>query len=149
MKTLNRIVINAPIQAVYAAAQGVVEWPRLLRHYRWIRIFEDQGGRRLVEMAASRDGFPCKWTSRQRLFPRQHKVYYLHVRSFWTKGMEVWWLLKRIRGGATEVVITHDLPPISNPIRRWFYAQIIGGLFVHDVADKTLAGLKRRLEAGS
>jgi hypothetical protein len=146
LQTLNRTVIRAPWKRVYDAAERIVSWPRLLPHYRWVSIFEDHGRRRQVEMAAQRSGFPCKWQSLQVLYPHQKKIYYLHTRSFWSQGMEVWWTLKPQNDGSTEVSITHDMPPAGNPVLAWFRQHIVGDFFVVAIADKTLAGLKRHLE---
>jgi ribosome-associated toxin RatA of RatAB toxin-antitoxin module len=147
MNTHNHIKIQASPKKVYEAAQRIVEWPRLLAHYRWVTVFSESKTSRQVEMAASRNGFPCKWQSEQILYPKQKKIYYRHTKSFWTKGMEVWWILKPLKGGATQVLLTHEMPPRSHFISRWFYSYVIGHLFVENIADKTLAGLKRHLEA--
>src|ERR1035437_9427573 len=114
MKTLNRIAIHASLKTVYAAAERIVDWPKYLPHYRWVTIFEEKPGVRKVEMAAFRNGFPCKWQSEQVLYPYLNKVYFRHTRSFWSLGMEVWWILRPLKGGMTEVTITHDMPPSSN-----------------------------------
>ena len=146
MKTLNRITIKAPLKAVYAAAQGIVDWPKFLPHYRWVTLFEDKKGVRQVEMAATRDGFPCKWQSVQVLHPRQNKVYYRHTRSFWSQGMEVWWILIPLKDGSTEVTITHDMASSPGFPGSWFLQHVVGDFFVHNIAAKTLAGLKLHLE---
>jgi hypothetical protein len=43
-------------------------------------------------MAAHRDGFPVRWTARQRLEPAQHRIHFTHVRGI-SRGMEVTWFL--------------------------------------------------------
>lgn len=136
----------APWKAVYEAAQKIVEWPRILAHYRWVTIFEDKGHRRHVEMAAHRSGVPCQWQSEQILYPHEKKIYYRHTRSFWSEGMEVWWILNPQHDGSTEVTITHGMPPSSIPGLGWFRQHIVGDLFVVAIADRTLSGLKRHLE---
>jgi hypothetical protein len=146
MKTLNQALIRAPLGAVYAAALHVVEWPKFLPHYRWVKILEPGKGGSRVEMAASRDGFPCLWQAQQVPYPRQHKIYFRHTRSTWSQGMEVWWILKALPGGATEVTISHDMPPAGNPFASWFRQRVVGDFFVHDIADKTLKGFKLHLE---
>ena len=59
--------------------------------------------------------------------------------------MEVWWLLKKAKGG-TEVTITHDMQPSRNPLLQWFRQVVVGKIFVENIAGKTLAGLKKHLE---
>jgi hypothetical protein len=141
LKTVNRITIRAPWKKVFEAAEAIVEWPRLLEHYRWVTLL---GGAQ-VEMAARRGPIPCKWQSDQVAYPRQKKIYYKHTKSFWSQGMLVWWILKPLKNGGTEVTITHDMPK-ANFLKAWFQQHVIGGLFVEPIAAKTLAGLKRHLE---
>lgn len=146
MQTLNQIQIQAPIGDVYGAAERIVDWPRLLPHYRWVTVFSETGKKRDVEMAAWRSGFPCVWQSDQVLYPKEKKVYYLHTRAFWTKGMQVWWILKARGPRLTEITLTHDMPPTAVPLLGWFRQHIVGELFVMNIAERTLAGLKRHLE---
>ncbi|MGH7441425.1 MAG: hypothetical protein ACREKE_02000, partial [bacterium] len=100
-----------------------------------------------VEMAAHRDGVPCRWTSDQVLDIGKRRIYYRHIRSTWTRDMDVWWILTSRGKNQTAILLTHDLPPEPG-FRGWFRQNIIGDLFVHNIAAKTLAGLKRYLEAG-
>ena len=145
MKTVNTITIRAPMRQVYAAAARVEDWPRLLSHYRWVHVLSGKGLDRVVDMAAFRTGLPCRWVSQQKLFPAKHKVYYLHLQSIFTQGMVVWWILKT-KGKFIEITLTHDMPA-RGALRAWFDQHIVGDLFVHHIAGKTLAGLKRHLEA--
>ena len=145
MKTVNTITIQAPWRKVYAAAAKVEDWPQLLPHYWWVKGVSGKGNARVVDMAAFRTGFPCRWVSQQKLYPARKKVYYLHIKSIFTQGMVVWWILKP-KGKATEILLTHDMPE-RGPLRAWFDQHIVGDLFVHNIAGKTLAGLKRHLEA--
>ncbi len=147
MKTSNHIVILAPWAQVFEAAAKVEDWPRLLSHYRWVRVLSGKGSRRVVDMAAWRDGFPCRWVSDQVIDRKAKTVYYRHIRSVWTEGMEVWWTLKPKGPGCTEILLTHSMPAPAFSPKRWFLQSIVGDLFVHNIAGKTLAGLKRHLEA--
>ena len=74
-------------------ASAVDAWPRLLPHYRWVTVLEGGPTERLVEMAAHRDGFPVRWTARQRLEPHQHRIHFTHVRGI-SRGMDVTWFLE-------------------------------------------------------
>lgn len=149
MMTSNRIQIRAEIDDVYRAAADVLEWPRLLSHYRWVKMVEGDISdlRCVVEMAASRDGFPCSWRSRMELFPDEYRIHYRHTRSTWTRGMDVWWILRKMRDGSVEATITHEMAP-SNFVTEQFRKWVVGGMFVENIADKTLRGLKRHLERG-
>jgi len=149
MMTSNRILIRADIHDVYHAAADVQEWPRLLSHYRRVRLLDGDasGRRRMVEMAASRDGFPCAWTAEMTMYPEEFRIGYKHTISTWTKGMEVWWILKRMDDGSVEATITHEMPR-SNSVMEWFRKWVVGRMFVENIADKTLRGLKQHLERG-
>ena len=149
MRTANHIIIEAPWRKVFDAAARVERWPALLAHYRWVKVLSgwNRSKRRTVDMAAWRDGFPCRWVSEQVLHPRTRKVYFLHIRSFWTQGMEVWWIFRPKGPRRTEVILTHDMDDPTFPPHRWFLQHIVGNLFVHNIAGKTMAGLKRHLEA--
>jgi aromatase len=145
MRTVNEIEIRAPWKAVFKAAAEVGEWPRLLAHYRWVKVGPGRS-RREVVMAASRDGIPCRWTAEQWLQPERRRIRYLHTRSNFTQGMEVWWILRPIGRNRTAVLLTHDLPAEPG-LLGWFRQAVVGDFFVHNIAGKTLAGLKRHLEA--
>ena len=144
MHTENSITIRGDINQIYAMASAVEQWPRLLPHYRWVRVLSGNATERLVEMAAHRDGFPVRWTARQRLDPGQHRIYFTHVRGI-SRGMAVTWFLEA-DGPLVHVRIVHDLmwrwPPIGPLIAHY----IIGELFVSNIASKTLRTIKQHIE---
>jgi ribosome-associated toxin RatA of RatAB toxin-antitoxin module len=144
MHTENHIDIRGDIDQIFAMAGAVEAWPRLLPHYRWVRVISGNATERLVEMAAHRDGFPVRWTARQRLDPARHQIYFTHVRGI-SRGMEVTWFLDA-DGPLVHVRIVHDL------ILRWpligpcVANRIIGQLFVSNIATKTLRTIKQHIE---
>jgi hypothetical protein len=158
MRTVDRIAIGAPIEAVFTAASEVERWPELLPHYRWVRILErrtgaDEGGvpsrDALVEMAAWRPFGPLKyptwWMSEMWVDRPRWEVRYRHVRGI-TRGMVVEWRL-RPAGEGTRIDLVHEWagpewPLIRRPAAEW----VIGPVFVHGIASRTLAGLKRHVE---
>jgi uncharacterized membrane protein len=148
MHTTNRIFISAPHQRVYELAARVEEWPRLLRHYRYVDLLDTAVGgdrrSRLVRMGASRSGIPVSWTSLQYLDPKGRRVRYRHVGGV-TWGMDVLWSLEPHKGG-TQVTIEHDLLTSRWWLRPSMVANIVGALFVEAIADRTLAGVKRAAE---
>ena len=146
MKTIDKILIKAPWRLVFRAAAEVERWPGLLSHYRHVQVLSGRAPKRNVLMAAHRDGIPCQWTAVQIQYPAQKKIYYLHTRSRFTQGMKVWWIFKPKGPRMTEVLLTHDRLPAANVLRRFFDQKIIAEKFVHNIAAKTLAGLKRHLE---
>ncbi|HEU5305310.1 MAG TPA: SRPBCC family protein [Gemmatimonadales bacterium] len=152
MRTVDRIQIRAPLESVFQAAADVEQWPALLGHYRWVRMLRrtDHGG--VVEMAAWRPfgplRYPTWWVSEMRIDRPAHAVHYRHVRGI-TTGMAVVWQLLPINGG-TDVTIVHDWagprwPLIGPSAANW----IIGPIFIHGIASRTLAGIARHVETGA
>lgn len=150
MRTIDRLRMRAPVSAVYAAASDVERWPALLPHYRWVRMLERRPDGGLVEMAAWRPfgvvKYPTWWVSEMRVDPAAPAVHYRHVRGI-TTGMDVVWRLES-RGGETEVTIVHDWagprwPVIGRAAAEW----VIGPVFIHGIASRTLAGIGRFLES--
>ena len=144
MHTVNRITIHGNIDHIFALASAVEDWPRLLPHYRWVNILSGHATERLVEMAAHRDGFPVRWTARQRLDPTRHRIHFTHVRGI-SRGMDVTWFLEA-DGPLVHVRIVHDLTWRGWPIGPWIAHYVIGELFVRNIASKTLRTFKHHIE---
>ena len=149
MRTIDRMCMKAPLERVFQAAADVERWPALLSHYRWVRMLErrDEGG--LVEMAAWRPfgafNYPTWWVSEMRIDRPAGAVHYRHVRGV-TTGMDVVWQLQPADGG-TEVTIVHDWtgpnwPLVGPAAANW----LIGPVFIHGIASRTLAGIAEHVE---
>ena len=145
MHTENHVEIEGPADRVFALAADIEAWPRWLPHYRWVRVFEDDGRRRVAEMAALRNRFPVKWRTIQVLHPAERRITFRHIGGV-TRGMWVEWRLTE-QDGRTHVVIAHDLDYPVPVLGRAFADLIVGRIFIHHVAGRTLAHLKRRVEA--
>jgi ribosome-associated toxin RatA of RatAB toxin-antitoxin module len=191
VRTIDRVIVEAPIERVFAAASEVERWPEFLPHYRWVRVLARRAGGGTVEMSAWRDfgplRYPTWWVSEMDVLPAEMAVRYRHVRGI-TSRMDVEWRLmpvaaedppesaaagpggragelkprvvqrpegpparrggRRSDGAAVEVRIVHqwDGPrwPLIGP---WAARAVIGPVFIHHIASRTLAGIKRRAEA--
>jgi hypothetical protein len=156
MRTVDRIRIHAPFIRVFAVASNVARWPSILPHYRWVRKQHDG----LIEMAAWRPfaGFikyPAWWVSEMTIDRPAGEVRYRHVRGI-TRDMQVLWRMVEVGGGSegseghvdVEIVHTWDGPrwPL---IGRLAANLIIGPVFIHGIASRTLAGIKKAAENGS
>src|SRR6266545_2860225 len=123
MRTVDRVVIRAPVDRVFDAASDVERWPRILAHYRWVRFLERRTGGGTVEMAAWRPfgvfRYPTWWVSEMTVDRGAREIRYRHVRGI-TRRMDVVWRL------AARLVI--------------------GPVFIHGIASRTLAGIKREAE---
>jgi hypothetical protein len=150
VRTIDRTTMGAPLAAVLEAAADVERWPALLSHYRWVRFLERTPSGGLVEMAAWRPfgpvGYPTWWVSEMRVDRESPAVHYRHVRGI-TAGMDVVWRFVP-RGQETEVTIVHEWPgprwPLIGPAAA---SLVIGPVFIHGIASRTLAGIRRHVEA--
>lgn len=149
MRTVDAIDVRADLARVFALAADVERWPTFLPHYRWVHVLERDAAACTVEMAAWRPfgpvRYPARWVSEMRAEP-PHRVRYRHVRGI-TSGMDVEWRLASQPDGV-RVTIVHEWSgpawPLVGPLAA---AWVIGPIFVHGIAARTLAGVKRRAEA--
>jgi coenzyme Q-binding protein COQ10 len=149
MRTVDSLRMKAPVERVLRAAIDVEQWPALLSHYRWVRMLERRPDGGLVEMAAwrpfGRFNYPTWWVSEMWIDPGEGAVRYRHVRGL-TAGMDVVWRLDPIEGG-TEVTIVHDWQGPRWPlVGRAAASLVIGPVFIHGIASRTLAGIARHVE---
>jgi ribosome-associated toxin RatA of RatAB toxin-antitoxin module len=150
VRTIDRAVIRAPLEHVFAIAADVERWPEFLSHYRWVRVLQREPGGCVVEMAAWRPfgilRYPTRWVSRMEVDRGATTVRYRHVEGL-TRGMAVEWQLQA-REEQVEVMIVHQWTGPSWPLIGALAADlIIGPVFIHGIASRTLAGVKRRAEA--
>ena len=152
VRTIDAIGISAPPERVFQAARDVERWPAILPHYRWVRFLERRpNGDGVVEMAAWRPfaagafRWPTWWVSEMTIDPNGSTIHYRHVQGV-TQGMEVAWRVRAANGG-TAVEIVHEWDGPSWPLIRWVAANlVIGPVFIHGIASRTLAGIKRHTE---
>ncbi len=150
MRTVDQIMVDAPLERTFAIAADVERWPEFLPHYRWVRVRERAGPECLVEMAAWRPfgrlRYPTWWLSRMRIEPERYAVRYEHVQGI-TRGMDVEWRLVA-SGARVAVTIVHEWAGPGWPVVGRLAAEwVIGPVFIHGIASRTLAGVKRRAEA--
>jgi ribosome-associated toxin RatA of RatAB toxin-antitoxin module len=156
MTTVDERVVRAPLARIFSLAADVERWPVLLPHYRFVRFLErrrDGGG--VVDMSAYRPfgllRWPTWWRSRMRVdAPSQAvrpAVRFTHIAGV-TRGMEVEWTFEAM-ADETLVRIVHvwDGPPVPvvGPLAA---TVVIGPVFVHGIASRTLAGLAVAAERG-
>jgi ribosome-associated toxin RatA of RatAB toxin-antitoxin module len=150
MRTVDRRHVRAPAERVFQAAMDVEQWPVLLSHYRWVRLLGHTGDRTIVEMAAWRTFGPIKyptwWVSEMWTDPAAGAIHYRHIRGI-TTGMDVVWQVRPMADGA-DVSIIHEWDgppwPLIGPAAA---DRVIGPVFIHGIASRTLAGIARHVEA--
>lgn len=145
METIDERIVRAPWRAIFDIARKVEEWPAHLPHYRFVRFRErasDGGG--IVEMAANRPfgllEWPTWWLSEMSVDDGAPSIRFRHIGGI-TREMDVEWSFRAVEGG-THVKILHvwDGPPVPL-IGIPAATLVIGPLFVHGIASRTLAGL--------
>lgn len=158
MRVVDERVVAAPLPIIFALAADVERWPDHLGHYRFVRFHERRGdGGGLVEMAANRPfiagDWPTWWTSLMRVTSPVEKgangpppsIRFRHVKGV-TRGMEVEWQFESTSGG-TLVRIVHVWNGPTWPLIGELAARgVIGPIFVHGIASRTLAGLAHAAE---
>jgi ribosome-associated toxin RatA of RatAB toxin-antitoxin module len=149
LRTVDERFVAARVEDIFELAANVEEWPLHLRHYRYVRMVErDRGDGGIVEMAANRPfgplNWPTWWVSEMEIRrpPSAHAIRFRHVRGF-TTGMEVEWSFAP-EGSGTQVRIVHEWNGPRWPLIGAVAAtMVIGPVFVHGIASRTLAGLAR------
>src|SRR5260370_1423385 len=84
------------------------------------------------------------WRCRQELVPDERRIVFEHIGGI-TKGMDVEWRIVQ-DSDAVRVTIEHELSypiPLLGPL---FAEYIVGRLFVHNIAGKTLRCIKQIVE---
>jgi uncharacterized membrane protein len=169
VRTVDQTVIRAPVDRIFDIATDVERWPSILPHYRRVRFLDRRDGGGTVDMAAWRPfgalRYPVWWVSEMTVDRADRAIRYRHVRGI-TAGMSVLWRLdlKRsvlqdsvspsppFRAGTTEdvgtvVTIVHEWRgpawPLVGPLAA---SLVIGPVFIHGIASRTLAGIKREAE---
>ena len=151
MVTVDERLVRAPLPTIFDLAQKVEGWPQHLSHYRYVRFRENRSdGGGLVEMSAYRPfqtskvslrfNWPTWWLSEMAVDKAAHCIRFRHVGGI-TKGMDVEWAFAPVPHG-THVRILHvwDGPRIP-VVGRWAALHLIGPVFVHGIASRTLEGL--------
>lgn len=151
MRTVDERFVRSRLATIFQLAIDVEHWPELLPHYRFVRFRErssDDGG--IVEMAANRPFGPLNWPTRwvsqmsvQRKAVRggdEPRIRFRHIEGI-TTGMDVEWSFVPDKGG-TRVRIVHAWNGPRWPVVGGVAAaNVIGPVFVHGIASRTLEGL--------
>lgn len=150
METIDERIVRAPISTIFDIARSVEQWPAYLRHYRFVRFREratDGGG--VVEMSANRPfgiaNWPTWWLSEMSVDAEAPNVRFRHIGGI-TIGMDVEWSFHEVAGG-THVRLVHVWDGPRWPLIGVFAAtSVIGPVFIHGIASRTLEGLARAAE---
>ena len=153
METIDERLVRADVAKVFDIVKQVESWAAHLSHYRYVRFRErrsDGGG--VVEMSAYRPfqlggrpaslrfRWPTWWLSEMSVDARKPAIRFRHIGGI-TKGMDVEWTFIPAPGG-THVKILHVWDGPRWPVvGTWAATGVIGPVFIHGIASRTLAGL--------
>ena len=155
MRTVDERVVRAPSVRVFEVVRDVEAWPTHLHHYRSVRLRDrrpDGGG--VVRMMAARPfgpfDWPVWWEAEMQVLGtggRDPAIRFRHVDGI-TRGMEVEWSFTPSSDAvATFVRIVHEWNGPEWPLIGGVAAtHVIGPLFVHGIASRTLLGLAAAAE---
>lgn len=148
MRTVDERVVAASPSVIFGIAADVERWPELLPHYRFVRfrVGAPQPAR-VVEMSANRPfgpaNWPTWWASQMEVQERDGGVpaiRFRHIEGITTR-MEVEWTFRAVTEG-THVTVLHLWNGPSWPVIGTIAARaVIGPVFVHGIASRTLEGL--------
>ena len=156
MMTVDERRVAAPVERMFALARDVEGWAHHLAHYRYVKFrrrARDGGG--LVEMSANRPfgplNWPTYWVSQMSVQRKavkggdEPRVRFRHIEGI-TTGMDVEWSFLPEKGG-TRVRLVHawNGPPWP-VVGGMAAANVIGPVFVHGIASRTLEGLAKVAE---
>jgi ribosome-associated toxin RatA of RatAB toxin-antitoxin module len=152
MTTVDAQLVRAPIASIFTLARDVERWPAHLAHYRYVRFRDRAPAGGTVEMAAYRPfgalNWPAWWLSLMEIDEQRPAIRFRHIAGI-TTGMDVEWRFSPTTGGTrVEIVHVWDGPPW--PLVGGIAAtRVIGPVFVHGIASRTLAGLAHAAESAS
>lgn len=151
MQTLDEGIVRARPREVFETVVEVLRWPERLPHYRFVRFrVSDGAGGGIVEMAANRPfgplDWPTWWLSEMQVIGERPAIRFRHIGGV-TAGMDVEWAFDPHPAG-TKVRLLHVWNGPEWPLIGTFAAvNVIGPVFIHGIASRTLAGLARVAEA--
>jgi ribosome-associated toxin RatA of RatAB toxin-antitoxin module len=151
MSTIDEGVVRAAPRDVYRIVADVLRWPERLAHYRFVRFRQSDGaGGGIVEMAANRPfgalNWPTWWLSEMQVIESRPAIRFRHIGGI-TTGMDVEWAFESHPAG-TQVRLIHVWNGPRWPLIGTFAAvNVIGPVFIHGIASRTLAGLARAAES--
>ena len=151
METVDEQVVRAPLNTIFDLAKRVEAWPEHLSHYRFVRFRErrsDGGG--IVEMSANRPfaipilgwqlNWRTWWLSEMAVNENGPSIRFRHIAGI-TKGMDVEWTFTPTPGGVHVRILHVWNGPAIPVVGIWAAMYVIGPIFIHGIASRTLAGL--------
>lgn len=153
MRTVDEGRTRVSVTEMFDLVRDVEQWPTHLAHYKWVRMIErDEHGGGIVEMSANRPfgafNWPTFWRSLMEVDHARPAVRFRHIGGI-TTGMDVDWMFSPIEDGkGTFIELVHAWNGPRWPLIGGVAATtVIGPVFVHGIAARTMAGLVKAAEA--
>jgi ribosome-associated toxin RatA of RatAB toxin-antitoxin module len=149
MNLTDEITIRASLIKIFGVASNLPRWPEFLPHYRYNRFISQTPSGGIVAMSCVSSRIKVRWISEYRIDTENRQLHFQHRKSTLnaTRGMKVVWYFEELPGGYVRVSISHNLNlkwlNVGPAIAGW----AAGRFLIHDIAGKTLAGLRRKVEA--
>jgi ribosome-associated toxin RatA of RatAB toxin-antitoxin module len=150
MRTTDEGHAATSVATMFDIVRDVEHWPQHLPHYRWVRMLErDADGGGIVEMCANRPfgsvNWRTWWRSLMEVDHARPAVRFRHIAGV-TTGMDVDWTFAPTPTG-TQINLLHVWNGPEWPLIGGIAATaVIGPVFVHGIASRTMAGLVRAAE---
>jgi ribosome-associated toxin RatA of RatAB toxin-antitoxin module len=151
MVTIDEQLVRSSLDTIFELARNVEEWPRHLPHYRYVRFRDrrpDGGG--IVEMSANRPfplpltplhlNWPTWWRSEMSVNDATRSIRFRHIAGV-TKGMDVEWSFSPTPEGIHVRILHLWNGPAVPVVGIWAAVHVIGPVFIHGIASRTLSGL--------
>lgn len=161
MKVMTSIHILGPLEKVFGLAEDVIRWPEIMPHYKYVKLLDEYGNKKVLEMAAyvrlgnNDDGegldaderrgiVPVKWTAIQESIPEERTMTFFHIKGP-MKDMEVEWSFGAVEYNNNSIVEINANYTFNRYLLIAKYT--VGNFFIHNPLSKTLACLKEIVEA--
>lgn len=151
MVTVDEQLVRSSLDTIFGLARNVEAWPQHLPHYRYVRFRDrrsDGGG--VVEMSANRPfplplaqvhlNWPTWWLSEMSVNSTAPSIRFRHIGGV-TKGMDVEWSFSPTPAGVHVRILHLWNGPAIPVVGIWAAMHVIGPVFIHGIASRTLAGL--------
>ncbi len=149
MNLTDEITIRASLIKIFGVASNLPRWPEFLPHYRYNRFISQTPSGGIVRMACVSSRIKVRWISEFLIDTANRQLHFHHLQSTLnaTRGMKVIWNFEEQPGGFVHLSINHqhqrNWVSIGPALTSWAAERF----FIHDIAGRTLAGLKHKVEA--
>lgn len=137
------IVINRPLEEVYALAKDVERYPEFLPGYLESKIVDRQGDRLLLQRKATLRGEIKQWKSWASFSPQG--ITFEHAEGP-LKGMQAVWRFQTLTPSRTELVISHSFEIREPQGWGWILEKFVYKPRISELAEQVVRAFKQACE---